>query len=123
MYLIRDSTNDGQQFPLTKLLEEVCLVDEKAGLPSSWLITSVQGYGLDVCALEDAINTRGSLSINAERLVDISRDENQWFYDLRCLDPGLNMEFGVLDSAALFLQGNEEQSRLISSCFGIVDRR
>ncbi len=106
MYLIRDHVQDAQRFPLTKLLELVAnSIDTNRII---WTIKKARGYGEQICEIEDNLMTMDEVKVTANKLIDISKDDEQWFYDLECYnDEG--MKFGIIDSNFLFIEASEKE--------------
>lgn len=117
MFLIHDQLDNVQRFPLNRLLEEILKVSGKEDLTRVWMVQSARGYGLDVCLLEDSLDAQNPFPIPASDLLRISKDQGQWFYDLRCADPSLGVEFGMIDSSALFIGGNDAIAARVSRAF------
>lgn len=118
MLSIKDATDDAQQLPLAHLLE---FVRGLASQSSTWTITSANGYGKDICSLEDALDKEVSMVVEPLELIRICRDENQWFYDLRCFDESLEMSFGIVDSTALFVEGEKRICDKVAAEFEDVE--
>jgi hypothetical protein len=81
MWAIRDKTAGPQGFPLKELLEAV-IKSTGVGFAHHWRIKKAQGYGADVCSLDDqtAASEEGVV-ITVERINNIVNDPNQWFFD------------------------------------------
>jgi len=109
MYLILDKISGPQRFPLSKLLR---MVNEVAnnGKNAIWKLIKVRGYGAEVCKLEDEIiNKNEDILVTSDEIIKISDDPDQWFYDLDCCDENKRINFGVLDSGALFIKGEDQE--------------
>lgn len=117
MILIHDRVDAGQQLPLTALLKRVLDFIPAHEPTKTWRILNASGYGQGVCQLEDEVDRDGHLEMNCSKLILISEDPNQWFYDLHVLDDELGIEFGLFDSSYLFLGGNEDIGRELASTF------
>lgn len=122
MYLIKDPVDDSQRFPLTAFLEHVLNAVGAGDASRNWRVFCSWGYGKDVCALEDLLEERESIQIQPSDLLRISKDTGQWFYDLHCVDEQAFLRFGVLDSSALYLDGNEDLCKRIADCFDQVSQ-
>ena len=117
IYLVRDKTSDGQQFPLGRLLESLTPLLDDLVLKRDWIVTAVRGYGDDVCAMEDDLGENASIEVSSELVLAVAADPRQWFYDLRCEIPPGNVAFGVLDSGGLLFQGDEMLARQVLKPF------
>ena len=122
MYLIRDETNDSQQLPLARFLEAIRSAGGRSDKTVSWRVTQAGGYGLDVCRLENSLEGRESVPIDSAEVSRVSRDRDQWFYDLCCIEDAAGLYFGVLDSGALFIWRNDELCKEVVAGFDIVTR-
>ena len=111
---VRDHTDDGQRFPLTTFLE-LLLSSGTIELSDQITIANCWGYGKKVCDWEDKIDLHGHVEIPFAELLELTRNSDQWFYDLKCRDAN-ELVFGVFDSSALFLKGTcEFVERIVGS--------
>ncbi len=117
MYLIKDKTNDPQGLDLLKLIKKIIDIVYKGSNPT-WTLTKIRGYGQTVCELEDKVLQFSKIKIKSDKLLNIIENNDQWFYDLQCVDVKLNLKFGVVDSGLLFIDGgNLEEIKTILSVF------
>jgi hypothetical protein len=108
MYLIRDKAEGPQRLPLALLLERIA---ELKGSCARWRISKTRGYGEQICDLEDRVLREDSVLIDADEVIRLANDPQQWFYDLACSTEDGTFFFGVLDSGALFLSGDDDLVR------------
>lgn len=122
MYFIYDVTADSQRFPLLPLLQTIVAVIYGPS-KAIWRVAKVRGYGLAICTLEDDVIAEDIVEIEAESLIGIAQDPTQWFYDVDCSDDDKQIRFGLFDSTALFIDGDNVLIPTVLAAFTKVDSR
>jgi len=64
------------------------------------------GYGEKICEIEDKLENKNSIKINAKELLPYISNEQQYFDNAKIRVNNLNMEFGIHDSTFYFIRGD-----------------
>ncbi len=120
MILIRDKTQDAQGFPLVKLLEAIILY-LNVNPDYEFTVVKAWGRGIQICKIEQLLEERNELQVDLEFLLKLGRDSEEWFYDFECHDTKSGFRFGLIDSGALFIDGEIDIVKKISQVFENIE--
>jgi hypothetical protein len=101
-YWISDKDTTPQRFPLQRLLRRVYEVTGTARETCD--LHRARGYGERIRTLEERLDSEDVVTIAFAALDELSQGTEEWFYDLDAQIPGMDVRFGLHDSAALFVE-------------------
>ncbi|HKY36565.1 MAG TPA: hypothetical protein VJN18_11535 [Polyangiaceae bacterium] len=112
---IFDQDSTPQRFPLQKLVRTV---GELATLRArACVISRADGYGLRVNGLAQKLATLDTLSLTFQELDELSAGVDEWFYNLDAALPEADLAFGLHDSTALYVEGDESMVGSLTASF------
>lgn len=112
---ITEEDGTPQRFPLQRLLRQVFA---SAGVEARTCdLRRARGYGADIRALERALDSVESMSVEFSALDKLAEGTEQWFYDLEAQVPGTDIRFGLHDSTALFVDGDPSLVTAVAGAF------
>jgi hypothetical protein len=83
-----------------------------------WTILSgAYGYGARVCEIEDSLEGRASVTVDARELLARLLEGEERFDNVRIQPVGGSLEFGVRDSTFLFVRGDAAQLSAIAALY------
>lgn len=83
-------------------------------LPGAW------GYGDWVCALEDRLPTTGTTFVNSSEVIG-ALEAGESFYNVRLRITELGLEFGLIDSAFLYVRAEKHLLESVAGHFQSIE--
>ncbi len=112
--LIRERTSDAQRLPLTRAVQALLDAVQMRG-DANLIVSMASGYGQRVNQLDDATEDGGEVTIAVSDLFKILNADDEWFYELRVRDGSGAIAFGIVDSATVLIQADEEVVRRVGA--------
>jgi hypothetical protein len=115
-FWIMDKDQTPQRFPLQRLFRQVVKVTgTKAEVCN--VLRARGGYGLRVCELEQESDAVDMVTVPMSELDELCAGTEEWFYDLEVQIPGTDIRFGLHDSTALFVEGEQLLCESVAATF------
>lgn len=112
---IMDKDQTPQRFPLQRLVRKVVeMTGTKAEVCS---VLRARGYGLRVNELERELDIADMVAVPLSELDELSAGTEQWFYDLEVQIHGTDVRFGLHDSTAMFVEGDQLLCESVAATF------
>lgn len=105
-YWIHDRSDTPSGLPLAKL---VAVLRSEYPTAEACEISAARGYGLQVCAWDAATDTLDHVVVKLATLEQLLREKQEWFYDLQAVIRAVPIAFGLHDSSALFVEGQDSK--------------
>lgn len=112
---IMDKERTPQRFPLQRLFREVIKVTGATAEVCN--VLAARGYGLRVNQLEEDLDAVDAVPVPIAELDRLSAGTEEWFYDLEAEVPGTGVRFGLHDSTALFVDGEQSVTEAVAAAF------
>lgn len=116
--LIKDETSCAQRLPLATAVRTL-VAAAVLEAPTHVVVRMACGYGRRINDLDDATE-EGEVEIAWADLMSIADTQDEWFYDLQVRDMDGAFAFGIVDSAAVVIQGTERVVRRVAASFSDV---
>jgi len=113
---IMDEDDTPQRFPLQRLLRRVFEVT--GARDHGCDVTRVRGgYGERVHALEESLDSIDAVRVSFSEIEALTEGREEWFYDFEAKLPGTAIRFGLHDSTALFVEGEQPFVEAVVAAF------
>ena len=103
-YWIFEPDDSPMHLPLGRLIQRL---REQFPHADSCEITRSRGYGEQVNRWHEQLDSKDMVVVGVALLFQISAGGEDWFYDLEATIPECDVRFGLHDSTALFVEGEE----------------
>lgn len=114
-FWIMDEDETPQRFPLQRLFRGVLEATETRAEVCE--VSRARGYGLRVNELERGLEVADAVTVPVSDLDELSAGVEEWFYDLEARVPGTDIRFGLHDSTALFVEGEQVLCEAVAAMF------
>lgn len=92
---------------LNELIKAIEKTDEKILLGSWIIVKGAYGYGKKICAIEDKLKNSDQYVTESKYLMSLLKSRNEYFNHVCIKKINSDFEFGIFDSAYLYIRSSD----------------